>query len=256
MLIIRVFLTVTVLVILAPLRSAEENANQPKGLNPRIKEMADKGHPKAQWTVGRWYREGPSRDLAESVKWFRKAADQGDVRGQCELGTMLLYGQGVKEDKSEALNWYRKAADQEFAPAQTMIGKIYAEGIGVTKDEAEAVKWYRKAAEQGDADAQTRLGFAYGNGYGIIKDDAEAAKWWRKAAEQGEVSAQFNLGVALYSGRPVMNKMEAYKWMLIAGARGHKSARESIPKLEDLLTPAERAEGQRMARDFSPNVLE
>jgi len=53
------------------------------------------------------------------------------------------------KDAAEAVKWYRKAAEQGHALAQTNLGFMYEKGDGVPKDAAEAVKWYRKATEQG-----------------------------------------------------------------------------------------------------------
>ena len=55
------------------------------------------------------------------------------------------------------MKWYRKAAEQGDADAQYNLGISYDRGEGVPQDYVEAVKWYRKAAEQGDADAQNKL---------------------------------------------------------------------------------------------------
>lgn len=97
------------------------------------------------------------KDDTEGVKWYRKAAEQGDATAQNRLGVMYAGGQGVAKDDSESLKWYRKAAEHGNASAQTNIGNRYANGRGVPKDEDEAVKWYRKAAEQGNASAQAKL---------------------------------------------------------------------------------------------------
>jgi len=43
---------------------------------------------------------------------LRKAADQGHVNAQYNLGTMYENGWGVPENWSEAMRWYRSAADQ------------------------------------------------------------------------------------------------------------------------------------------------
>jgi hypothetical protein len=106
---------------------------------------------------------------------------------------MYANGQGVTKDDAEAVKWYRKAAEQGHAEAQANLGIMYQHGRGIPKDDAEAVKWYRKAAEQGQALGQNNLGWMYANGQGVTKDDAEAVKWYRKAAEQGHVTAQNNL---------------------------------------------------------------
>jgi tetratricopeptide (TPR) repeat protein len=66
-------------------------------------------------------------------------------------------GEGVTLDDAEALKWYRKAAEQGHVSAQYNLGVMYGKGEGVTQDYAEALKWYRKAAEQGHAKAQNNL---------------------------------------------------------------------------------------------------
>ncbi len=70
---------------------------------------------------------------------------------------MYFLGRGVAKDKSEAVRWFRKAADQGNARGQYLLGVSYANGEGAAKDEGEAVKWYRKAAEQGHAGASAVL---------------------------------------------------------------------------------------------------
>ncbi|MBR2921623.1 MAG: sel1 repeat family protein [Kiritimatiellae bacterium] len=114
-----------------------------------------------------------------------KDADLNDKSIQFYLGVMYDNGWGVTKDDSEAVKWYRKAAEQGYARAQCNLGLMYANGEGVTQDDSEAVKWFRKAAEQGLAVAQYNLGFMYANGRGVAKDEYEAVKWYRKAAAQG-----------------------------------------------------------------------
>ncbi len=82
------------------------------------------------------------------------------------------------------------------------------------KDKAEAIKWYRKSAEQGFANAQCELGDCYANGRGVPKDE-----------------------------------VEAYKWFLLAGAQ----AKREIARIERELTGTQRAEGQRLAREWKPS---
>ena len=107
---------------------------------------------------------------------------------------MYDHGQGVRQDHDEAVRWYRKAAEQGQAGAQSNPGVMYASGRGLRQDHAEAVRLYRKAAEQGHAGAQYNLGVMYASGQGVKQDHAEAVRWYRKAAEQGIVYAVFALG--------------------------------------------------------------
>ena len=55
------------------------------------------------------------------------------------------------------MKWYRKAAEQGNADGQFNLGACYRDGTGVGKDEAEAVKWYSKAADQCIPEAKERL---------------------------------------------------------------------------------------------------
>lgn len=86
----------------------------------------------------------------------------------------------------EAVKWYRKAAAQGDAEAQNYLGTCYAQGEGVPKDMVEAVKWSRKAADQGYADAQYNLGFAYAQGKGAQKDTVEAYEFFNLASVKNE----------------------------------------------------------------------
>ena len=58
------------------------------------------------------------QDDGEAVAWFRKAAEQGYVDAQCNLGVMYRRGRGVPQDDAEAAAWYRKAAEQGLPEAQ------------------------------------------------------------------------------------------------------------------------------------------
>ncbi|MDD4887874.1 MAG: tetratricopeptide repeat protein, partial [Thiomonas sp.] len=171
------------------------------------------------------------QDYAQAASWFRKAADQGDARAQCNLGLRYYNGQGVPQDYAQAASWYRKAADQGYARAQYNLGVLYDNGQGVPQDYAQAASWYRKAADQGDARAQCNLGVLYDNGQGVPQDYAQAASWFRKAADQGDADAQHNLQLLMTTGKtpalmpppvPGMNQPESvdslYEQIIKAGA--------------------------------------
>ena len=114
----------------------------------------------------------------------------------------------------------------------------------------------RVRAKKGDASAQVVLGEMYAEGRGVPKDDVEAVKWYRKAGEKDDVDAKWYLGLMYqYGGDGVpKDETEAYKWYLLAGAQGCVSAHRSIDMIEDDLTPAQRAEGQRLAREWKPKA--
>jgi TPR repeat protein len=61
------------------------------------------------------------------------------------------------KDYAEAVHWYRKAAEQGLAEAQWSLSVAYANGKSVPKDHAEVTRWRDKAEEQKDALAQRDL---------------------------------------------------------------------------------------------------
>lgn len=82
-----------------------------------------------------WYRlyesgQGVPKDYAEALKWYRKAAEQGDALAQTQLGLMYIKGMGAPKDEAQAMAWLRKAAEQGYASAQAVMGEAYREGIG------------------------------------------------------------------------------------------------------------------------------
>ena len=167
-------------------------------------QLAEGGLDAFQVTLGLAYENGTSgveQDYAEALKWYRLAAEQGNVFAQLRLGGSYYSGKGVEQDYAEAVKWYRLAAEQGDARAQYLVGYAYRIGEGVEQDYAEAVKWWRLSAEQENADAQYWnadaqywLGYFYYKGIGVEQDYNESLKWLEKSAKQGNVLAERELG--------------------------------------------------------------
>ncbi|MCL2459301.1 MAG: sel1 repeat family protein [Desulfobulbus sp.] len=152
---------------------------------------------------------------------------------------MYAAGQGVVQNNAEAVKWYSKAAQQGDVRAQYNLGSMYAIGQGVERDYAEAIKWFRMAAEQGDANAQYRLGVSYDFGWGVAQNNKEAMKWYRQAAEQGVAAAQYYLGVSYANGQGVeRNTIEAVKWYARAADQGHEGAVKALEAMKSRTSSA------------------
>jgi hypothetical protein len=103
--------------------------------------------------------EGVDKDFNKAAEWSRKAAEQGDVNAQNNLGTIFAEGVTGPVNWTEALVWYRKAAAQGNAPAMNSIGAAYRDGKGgVSKSRKQAIKWFRKAAAGGEEKGIKNLG--------------------------------------------------------------------------------------------------
>lgn len=114
--------------------------------------LADRGDVNAQLFLGKLYEHYQGRtvydsntsapsNITESIKWFRKAAEQGNAEAQAQLGQFHYHGLGVPREFTEAAKWFRNAADQGNSLAESYLGGMYARGEGVKQDYAEAYFW-------------------------------------------------------------------------------------------------------------------
>lgn len=141
-------------------------------INSNLQREAGRGNATAQFLLGLTYRQGNaswgiSLDYKEAVKWFRKAADQGEPGAQYYLSGMYLLGQGVTQDYKEAVNWLRKVAQHEpyeilalninpVALARSTLGTLYTEGLGVSQDYVLAHMWLNLASSISNGEKQAK----------------------------------------------------------------------------------------------------
>jgi TPR repeat protein len=147
-----------------------------------------------------------SRDLGESAKWYRKAAERGDRDARFALAIVLLKGQSLP-GYAEARGWCEQEAKSKDGRGQYCLGLIYQHGLGLEKDISRATKFYRQAAELGNALAMLRLGQIYATGENGPVDRSEAFVWFVRAAIGGIQGA---LGEAAKL-RATMDKQELEK---------------------------------------------
>jgi hypothetical protein len=177
-------------------------------------------------------RDNDNKNDKEAMKWYTKAAEQGDSSAQNSLGDMYKYGW---EDKYGWVTW-----DND------------------KKNDKEAVKWYTKAAVKGHSSAQNSLGDMYRHGgRGVRQSYYEAVEWYIKAAEQGDAGAQFNLGSMYRNGQGVpQNYKEAYIWASLAAA--HSPAPEGATKVRDAvakkLPPKDLIAAQQRAAELQKQI--
>ena len=90
---------------------------------PELKKLiagAEAGDAKAQVALAEKLQAGDSEilsDLAEAMKWWAKAAEQGAPEALTELGRRSVLGEGVDRDLAKAIELLKKAAERKFAAA-------------------------------------------------------------------------------------------------------------------------------------------
>lgn len=203
-------------------------------------------------------RHGNNKPLTDISPWI-KAAENGDAASQAELGWKYFSGEDVPQNYKEAYKWFRKSADQGNSDAQTFVGWMYYEGEGISQNYAEALKWYRMSADQGNESGQYNLAGMYGKGIIVAKDYNEALNLYLKAANQGNADAMANLGVMYSEGIGVRKDyVQAYKWLHLSIAsltgRELENAHGSRASLAAKMTAQQIAEGQRLAREWAPEM--
>lgn len=173
------------------------------------RKAAEQGDISAQHALGHVYYNGRGveENYAEAVRWYRKAAELGNVTAQCDLGYCYYYGQGVHRNYVEAVKWFRKCTPSEFGLAELALGYCYYYGRGVPQDYGESARWFCEALESNSGESNTQadcmLGFIYSLGHGVKQDYAEALKRWRGSADHGYPPAQQALGAAYRDGKGV-----------------------------------------------------
>lgn len=181
----------------------------------KLLQEAKLGSPEAQFKIGEIFRGKGQYSYPKAVEWYQRAADQGYVKAQYELGGAYYMGAGVKKDASIAVKWLSLAADKGHAQAQADLGKIYLDGLqGIAPDPEKGVRLLNQAAYQGDSRACYNLGLAYQNGNGVSPDLIEAYKWFHLGAEAGHPQAKA-------ARAELMNKMDG-KDMLEALRRANR----------------------------------
>jgi uncharacterized protein len=93
----------------------------------------------------------------------------------------------------------------------------------------------------------------YDKGHGVPQNYAESMKWYRLAANQGVASAQTNLGVMYSKGHGVpQDYVRAHMWLNLSAAQGNQNAAGQRDDVAKLMTPAQIAEAQKLAREWQP----
>lgn len=175
---------------------AEAQALEELSFSKKLK-LAKVGDEDAQLAVARAYEVGRQvkRNRLEAAKWYRTAAEQGNVEAQFRLGRLVHQGgDGLKQDLQMAAKLYETAAELGSTDGQNWLGYAYQHGIGIEANEKNAFEWYRRAADAGHAAAQNNLGLMYLTGKGTGRSLEKAFEYFSKSAAQQEPWGLNNLG--------------------------------------------------------------
>ena len=81
-----------------------------------------------------------------NIEALTEKALYGDAKAQNKLGLMYERGEGgLNKNYDEAVKWYRLAAEQGNVLALRNLGRMYANGHGVVRNEEKARRLFREA---------------------------------------------------------------------------------------------------------------
>lgn len=163
-----------------------------------LQAAAERGHPLAMLNLaGAYLTGGPAswRSLGTAPLVSPPGAADG-------LG---------RKDERAALDWFQKAAEQGIVVAQFNVGLIHELGLGVHRNRLAAMKWYAKSVEAGFAPAFINLAQLYESGDAITRDRTAALQLRLRAWQQGINGAQHNPIIVMSFGVRTLRYLDGRK---------------------------------------------
>jgi uncharacterized protein len=128
-------------------------------------------------------------DYDKAVSVWRPLAQAGDPDAQFNMGQAHKLGRGVKADMTAAIDWYRKAAAQGHVRAEDNLGLLmFQQG-----DRANALPYLQRSAARGEPRAQYIVGTALFNGDLAAKNWPRAYALMTRASAAGLAQATTSL---------------------------------------------------------------
>ena len=120
-------------------------------------------------------------DYVRAVREWRPLAQAGDADAQFNLGQAYKLGRGVTQDFAQAIAWFERAARQGHIQAEDNLGLVLYE----SGRRADAVSWLERSAARGEPRAQYVLAAELFNGQIVTRDWIRAYALMKRSADSG-----------------------------------------------------------------------
>lgn len=149
-----------------------------------LREAMAAGEVKAQYRLARDYEN--EKNYTEAFPLHQDLALKGFTDSQTRLGMLYLNGEGVSQNTDEAIRWFKRAAAQGDSTAHLMLGVVYFGALPNTpKDIAQSAQWFESSAFLGNGRARDRLARLYATGTGVPEDLNLAMRWANSSLDTG-----------------------------------------------------------------------
>lgn len=208
-----------------------ENSLKPSAAQTDLIRKARTGDADSEFQIAEFYRDkrtGVNSAVPyECLEWYEKAAKQGHLQAQYQLGVLLSGGALGYWDHDQAKKWLTQAAEHGHVAAQSTLGSLL-----IATDKKEAGRWTLSAAKNGDVDAMRMMG---DNPYGWNTTEPPSY-WYKRAIAAGDrysalrlaqiYGAENNLDEAIKVLKPVANWYDAQMYLgdLYERHNDHKNA--------------------------------
>ena len=91
----------------------------------QLTEKEEHGSKEEQYSIRLMFEK--DKNYIEAIKWYKLAAEKGDLYAQNNLGSIYKNGQGVMRNYNEAIKWLRLAAEHGSVDDQYNLGEMYEE---------------------------------------------------------------------------------------------------------------------------------
>ena len=237
-------------------RAKEQKLSDLKPLTKKLEAEVAQGSTEAKVKLGMIYAELNDFNFIEkskgSAECIYKAAEQNCIKAQSILGKMYLYGVGFPQNLAEAVKWLRKAAEQGDSDAQV---SLTAQILSYYVDRVEQHKWDRKAVENGNVDALLGDASTLVQSKKPERI-AEGIKLLRKLADLDHPSSTaLSLLGNIYDQDEYVPKdvVLAYLYHNLAVTYGDSSSAKSCEKLEMSMKSTQISEALRLSSERKPS---
>ncbi|MBP5980324.1 MAG: sel1 repeat family protein [Halomonas sp.] len=195
----------------------------------------------------------------EALELTLPKAEAGDPEAMAALYNIYYYLE--EPDEEEALKWLHRAAEAGNTNAMNWLGKRTRNDNDAYDSDTERLEaaevWFRRAAEAGYAPGMNNLASVLNH----LNQPKEAWEWMTRASETGHMNgrgwlaacnvAPNEVGRELCRGAPEPDPAEGWAiFLAIHEEVPGTSSENALRAYRDIVTPEQRAEGERMKDDW------
>ncbi len=156
-----------------------------------LQASAERGFLPAQKLMAR-YELIHQKNPTDALKWFKKAADAGDLKAQLYCAAAYHFGVGTKKNEDKARRYDILASKQGNSLAQASLAEHFLESRHASNKKLGMI-WLNKAIEQNEPEAQYLLAEVYAEGKLLPKDLDKAKSLYESANAAGYFPAMQGL---------------------------------------------------------------